>query len=764
MSRFSTAPFRGLLRLAFLGFWISWPSPGPFAADSEIVSQTMPNTPQCEVLRDRSWSALERWVWDRICKGELADFKDPSKPPGAEVSAKFLAQVLRDEPWRRSITANGVWIKGALIVGQLDLSRVSIPHSLRLEWCTFRGPVNFKSGEVQGELRLANSVFEKPVTFTWFNARRNVDLTGSEFAKIALQGADIRGALLMMGAVVKGDLDMSGLTVDSQLMLSNSTLSKVFLVAAEIGGQLGLQGAEVHTMLDLGGAVISKGLYLTSSSTRIALINDINLVASKIDGELQITDARISGKLDMTSAIVGQILLIESATFLDFAEFTGMAVRSQIRIENSDFQENVALNMIRVGGDLMIESTEFRRDLDLSHGEYGGTVSIQKSRVLGDLSMNRLQVKSALALESSYFSGPINLIAAEVGGQMRMLRSEFEKPVDMNSLHVARGLYLADGSVFHGKVSLRGARIGEQLATAGARFEQQLDAGRITIGADAFLYDTFVDPESMFVLTYAKIGGTLDLTASKLGSIDLTGATIGGELRLGFDGRPPVNWRHKSALILRNAAVGSFQDSGVATNKSSDAGFVPGWPEILDLQGFTYERLGGLGDVGGNNMAYRAVSWFKTWLERDTRFTYQPYRTLGTALREAGRDQAAEDILYLGRERQRANASGLLWLGLTSIKYVMGYGYGYRNFYVLVWISLFIGMGAYCFGNTSEGRNQSIIDRLIFSFDMLIPIIELDKAHYDYGLGAYKYYFYFHKLVGYVLASVLIGGFSILLS
>jgi hypothetical protein len=44
---------------------------------------------------------------------------------------------------------------------------------------------------------------------------------------------------------------------------------------------------------------------------------------------------------------------------------------------------------------------------------------------------------------------------------------------------------------------------------------------------------------------------------------------------------------------------------------------------------------------------------------------------------------------------------------------------------------------------------------------MLLPIIQLRKEHSDIDLdGAAQYYFYFHKIMGYVLASFLIAGLS----
>ena len=50
---------------------------------------------------------------------------------------------------------------------------------------------------------------------------------------------------------------------------------------------------------------------------------------------------------------------------------------------------------------------------------------------------------------------------------------------------------------------------------------------------------------------------------------------------------------------------------------------------------------------------------------------------------------------------------------------------------------------------------------LCYSFDMLLPVIRLREHHYDVDLTTKaKYYFYVHKIVGYVLVSAVIAGLS----
>ena len=60
-----------------------------------------------------------------------------------------------------------------------------------------------------------------------------------------------------------------------------------------------------------------------------------------------------------------------------------------------------------------------------------------------------------------------------------------------------------------------------------------------------------------------------------------------------------------------------------------------------------------------------------------------------------------------------------------------------------------------------EGKRNKMPYGIAYSIDMLLPIIRLRDAHYRIELNdPARYYFYFHKVMGYVLGSFLIAGVS----
>jgi hypothetical protein len=114
--------------------------------------------------------------------------------------------------------------------------------------------------------------------------------------------------------------------------------------------------------------------------------------------------------------------------------------------------------------------------------------------------------------------------------------------------------------------------------------------------------------------------------------VDLTGAQIEGELRLGSSQHPSPHWAANHVLVLRDATANAIQDL-------SDA-----WPIWLDLDGFTYKSLGGLHAMEKDPMSERPANWFEGWLKRQKHYTPQPFEQLALVLQSQGEAEKAKDI------------------------------------------------------------------------------------------------------------------------
>jgi hypothetical protein len=88
-------------------------------------------------------------------------------------------------------------------------------------------------------------------------------------------------------------------------------------------------------------------------------------------------------------------------------------------------------------------------------------------------------------------------------------------------------------------------------------------------------------------------------------------------------------------------------------------------------------------------------------------------------------------------------------------------GYGYHLERALFWVAGFLIAGIAVLRISGEGRRHNMPFGIAYSFDMLLPIIRLREKHYEIDLKSWaRYYFYVHKVMGYVLASFLIAGLS----
>jgi hypothetical protein len=166
-------------------------------------------------------------------------------------------------------------------------------------------------------------------------------------------------------------------------------------------------------------------------------------------------------------------------------------------------------------------------------------------------------------------------------------------------------------------------------------------------------------------------------------------------------------------------------------------------------------------------VAKRGPRWFIDWLARDEPYTPEPYQHCAEVLREIGHPEMANAVLYAGRERERKQAwrSGnkLRATGLLLLRGFVGYGYGQRLlWHPLAWVVAFVAAGTAVlhFGGV-PGILAHTGPAVSYSLDMLLPIVEFEKSFENVVLhGFAKYYFYFQKLMGWLLASFLIAGLS----
>lgn len=248
----------------------------------------------------------------------------------------------------------------------------------------------------------------------------------------------------------------------------------------------------------------------------------------------------------------------------------------------------------------------------------------------------------------------------------------------------------------------------------------------------------------------SKIEGGLTVSNSSLTSLDLSGSSIAGELSLAR-----VKWKKGAKILLRNTSVGTVADDEEA------------WPDGLrvSLGNFMYQRWGGFGaPIPSVKSAQNPAWWYAKTLDKDAIYSKQPYEQLASVLRAAGYSDDAEDILYAERKRELSEAPASFPQKVVQFLSWIFIGFGHRVYYALFWTIGFVVLGAIIVRGTPEGQAAGLKYGLAYSLDNLIPLVKLRKSHYKIDFAGdwrpERYYFYFHKIMGFVLASFLIAGLS----
>lgn len=679
----------------------------------------------------------------------------------------------------------------------VDMQRVRIDNGLLSMDAEFEG-LTLHGAEIEGQLALNGASFRSRLNLGSIRVARDVLMRGTSVEALNLVGARIEGALMMNDAKASGRVNADSLILDQSLFLKEAQLGELNLSTARIEGKISGRGLEVKGNLEADGIVTtgwvdlssvsatsldlnssSIGGYLSLSDTRVsgavnASAASVDLSSSRIEGNFSLSDAQVSGPLSASAASINlDSSRVEGSLSLSGATVTNALNLNSLRTASSAFLRSVVLDSVdldlaQIGGqanfwkagiegDLELESTMIARDLIFGNG----------SRIGGRIDLERATIRGNFVLQGHEQVGDLDFLGTEVGGQIFIKGSRFQKGLDLDSTTVGDSLFLRGGGPPLTELLLRGVEIGGLLQIKNQHIVKRLDLHETHIADSLYLWNV-VGPdlaqsesrckteqdggrEHETSIRDTEIGGDFDLSGSRLSCLDLSGSKVGDSFQLYSGDRGAVQWHGASTLMLRDVQVGTLVDDSTLEN----------WPRHLDLAGFRFTRFTRLPGGADVEAGDRGTGWYRRWLARSV-YSAQAYQRLADYLRRNGRIEDANDILFAGRERYRTeHASPLEWVGLTLLKTIIGYGYGHKIFYSLIWVLVFVVIGAAVVWANGEGRRRGVPWTVVYSLDHLLPIVRLDERNYKLHLhGAAQYYIYFHTLVGYILASFVVAGLA----
>ena len=670
------------------------------AETPEAPERTMPHQRECTVpLPEGFWDAdgaedfrrAEEWAWNAICLGQIADMRyapdgssdgkecspaaiertDEAVPGNRKLRPEFLELILGHEPWASVPRHPQVFLRCALVSGNINLDGHEIALAFTFHQSKIDGQFSLLGTMFKRTLNLAGSTVTGLLNADGIEVGGNLFLRdGAAFASIDLLSARVTKNVEFIGSTVTGSLNASSLKVGDNLHMNGSGFAEILLPNAEIAGNMAFDGSTVTGLLNADGIEVDGSVFLRHGA--------------KFAG-IRLLGARVATNV----------------------EFIGSTVTGLLNADN-----------LKVGGSLFLRDNVEFAEIDLLGARIAGNAEFGGSTVTGLLNADRMRVEGNLFLrDGAEFEG-IRLIGASVAKNMEFDGSTVTGLLNASGLEVGDNLYLRNDAVFEG-VHLIGA----------------------------------------------KIGGDVQLFGSNFGSVfDLTGAAIGGELHLssGHHNRSP-GWQNDASLILRNAKAEVLQARRNDWNVSDGGGLLP-----TDLTGFTYNRLGGLDRTGGTGMGDESADWLVGWIEaqRDHGSSYdpQPYVQLARALEADGATKKADTIHYAKFEHKRYHDASMDAFKCARLTiYRLFLGYGVHPFRILYWFAGLVALG-WLF--TRWSRDPSIRGwmGLWYSLENAIPLMETREQfkHVDHGSPRLTHLFHAQKVLGFVLATVLVGALTLL--
>ena len=474
-------------------------------------------------------------------------------------------------------------------------------------------------------------------------------------------------------------------------------------------------------------------------------------------------------------------------TILLKKEFSDLISRKGVRIIGAAFEKRLDLSHSDIACEVWLDQCIFNSDVDFSFAKFNNSISMENSTFQGKVFLNGLSINGQLNLSESTFDEDLSMDSLKVNSHLFMseltakfinLRNAFiEGELDSRSSQVTY-LYIMDNIKIGENLALSGSKI-EDLDLHNALINGHLDLSDATVFKNINLVSANIkksllmknaDIRTGMIMTGANVNDDIDLSGSDFKNILLMDSvTINRNL---FLSRSNNISRFCNVILSDSIVIGSiylvdpeYCEDAKLNLRYAKVGLIidseNAWPADIDINNFIYSGFSSPLNNSIKTAQDRKINWYIEWLKKNQNFSIQPYSQLSKKLIEQGRANDANKILFISRRIQHSKTSEVLsWLW-QSLQLIF-IGYGYKIFYCLYWFLGFLLIGAFVLNKSGQGKENNMPFGFSYSFDMLLPFIKLREYHYKNVelKGWVKYYFYFHQLMGYILASFLIAGLS----
>jgi hypothetical protein len=372
--------------------------------------------------------------------------------------------VLAGASWPRELTVRAELLRALLVSG--PPTTVSADRPLQLRGARILGAVDLEAATIQRPVRFDGCYFLDAINLSEATTR-SVSLVNCQLAGMSADQVEIRGNLGLASTICVGELRLRAARITGDLLLDGAKLYGSGGIALDGLGLFVQQAVTGKTRFEAYGTV---SLYRAD-------IGDLNLNGAKLTAPaghaLYAEVLRVRG-----SIMCGAGFESKGAVWLAGAAVGGQLLLNGAKLSNPGGNALVG-DGLKVEGDLRLRlGFETNGELRLVGADVRGAVEVSGSHLRnpGGVALNgdHLRVGRSMFYNGTTIEGAVWLEEAHIGGSIEMDGASLHNPGDValkgTGLVVDQNVVCSRGFTANGQLQFDGARIGGNLEFEKARW------------------------------------------------------------------------------------------------------------------------------------------------------------------------------------------------------------------------------------------------------------------------------------------------------